>query len=83
MSSQKIEQLKSKIYSQIEGLNDEPALQMLHEAVTAYSSSQNDILDKLTPEQQQRLQESIRQADEGQTISNEEMKKKEKEWLSK
>ena len=57
---------------------------MVEEAVTAYSSAtQKDIVDELTPEQQQRLQESIQQANSDKTISNEEVKQKAKEWLSR
>jgi len=84
MSKKNIEQLKSNIYLQIKKLNDETALIMLQEALTAYSSSSNkDILDELTAGQQQRLQESIRQADERKTVSNEETRQKAREWLSK
>jgi hypothetical protein len=48
----KIEQLKSDLYSKIEHLQDETTLQLLQEAVTAYSSSQNENVDELTSEQQ-------------------------------
>jgi hypothetical protein len=83
MSRKEIEQLKAKIYQQVDKLDDETALQMLQEAVTAYSiSSSKDIVDELTPDQQQRLKESIQQANEGRTLSNEEVKQKAKEWLS-
>jgi hypothetical protein len=79
----KIEQLKSDLYSKIEHLQDETTLQLLQEAVTAYSSSQNESFDELTSEQQERLQESIQQANDGKTFSNEEVLKKTNEWLSK
>lgn len=84
MSKQNIEQLKSDIYAQIKQLDDETTLLMLQEAITVYSSSSNkDILDELTPLQQQRLEESIGQANERKTLSNDEVKQKAKEWLSK
>jgi hypothetical protein len=84
MSRDEIKKLKATIYKKVDELNDETFLQMVEEAVTAYSSpSQKDILDELTPEQQQRLQESIKQANEGKTISNDDVKQKAKEWLSK
>lgn len=55
---------------------------MIEEVVTAYSSaSQKDIPDELAPAQQQRLQESIYQADKGKPISNDEVKQKAKEWV--
>ena len=83
MSKQNLDHLKSTLYSQIEKMDNEVALQMLQEAVTSYSSPQNDILDELTPEQFQRLQDSIKQADAGKPFTNEEVKQKVKEWLSK
>ena len=39
--------------------------------------------DNLTPEQNARLQESIRQADAGEVISFEEYKKQAKQWLKR
>lgn len=84
MSGEEIQKLKSTIYQKVEDLDNESALQMGEEAVTAYSSSsQKEILDELTPEQLLRLQQSISQAKNGETISNDEVKQKAKEWLSK
>ena len=84
MSRDEIKKLKATIYKKVDQLNDETFLQMVEEAVTAYSSApQKDIVDELTPEEQQRLQESIQQADNGKTISNDEVKQKAKEWLSR
>ena len=84
MSKKEVEQLKAKIYQQVEQLEDETALHLLEEAAAAYSTtSKKDIADELTPEQQLRLKESIQQAKDGKTISNDEVKKKAKEWLSK
>ncbi len=84
MSREEIKKLKTTIYEKVEHLNNETALQMVEEAVTAYSSpSKKDILDELTPEQLQRLQESVKEAKKGETISNEEVKQKAKKWLSK
>jgi predicted transcriptional regulator len=57
-------------------------LQMLQEAATAYSS-QNDNVNELSADQQNRLQESLQQANDGRTLSNEEVKQKINEWLSK
>jgi hypothetical protein len=57
---------------------------MLEETVTVYiSASQKDIIDELTKEQQLRLNESIQQANDGKAISNDEVKEKAKEWLSR
>jgi Mg/Co/Ni transporter MgtE len=84
MNRDEIKKLKFTIYKKVDELNNETFLQMLEEAVTAYSSaSQKDILDELTGDQQQRLQKSIQQADNGNTISNNEVKQKAKEWLAR
>lgn len=57
---------------------------MVEEAVTAYgSTSSKDIIDELTTEQHQRLQDAVKQADNGQTIPHDEVKQKTKEWLSR
>ncbi len=84
MSREEIQKLKSNIYQKVEDLDNESALQMVEEVVTAYSSSsQKEILDELTPEQLLRLQQSISQAKNGETIPNDEVKQKAKEGLSK
>ena len=84
MSKHEIAQLKAKIHEEIDKLNDETALQMLREAVETYSTpSQKDILDELSHEQLQRLTDSIRQANEGKTLTNDEVKQKAREWLSR
>lgn len=46
--SNKIEQLKSDLHSKFEHLQDETALELSQEAVTAYPSSQNENVDELT-----------------------------------
>jgi predicted transcriptional regulator len=84
MSKKNIHKIKTTIYQKVEQLNDETLLQMVEEAVTAYGNTlSKDMIDELTPEQQQRLHESIKQADNGQTIPHEEVKQKTKEWLSR
>jgi len=84
VSKKEIDKIKTTIYEKVNRLNDKTLLQMVEEAVTAYSSpSQQEILDELSHEQQQRLQESLKQAEKGNTVSNEEVKKKANEYLSK
>ena len=84
MSKKDIHKIKTTIYKKVEQLNDETLLHMVEEAVTAYgNTSSKDIIDDLTPEQQQRLRVSIKQVDNGQTIPHDEVKQKAKEWLSR
>jgi hypothetical protein len=76
--------LKEKLHQYIDNLDDENALQMLHEAAVDYERlGGKDIVDELTPDQLARLQESIKQADEGKTISHKEAMKQIASWRSK
>jgi len=76
------ELLKKKLHEQIDALDDELALQMLHEAAVEYSKAEGT-RDELTPEQIERLNESLQQLDNGQWKSNEEVMKLSKTWLRK
>jgi predicted transcriptional regulator len=78
-----ISETKKQLYTYIDMIEDETKLEMLCEAAEAYATKQPDILDLLTPEQLDRLKESIKQADEGNTIPHEEVMKMAKEWISK
>jgi predicted transcriptional regulator len=76
--------LKEELHQYIDKLEDETALSMLHEATVEYEKAgQKDILDELTPEQFARLQESIKQANEGKTFTHEEALKRIEAWRSK
>ena len=78
------EKLKEKLHEYINNLEDENALQMLHEAVVAYEKSgEININDELTPEQEERLKESLRQLNNGQWKSHEDVKKEARTWLRK
>ncbi|MBP8115437.1 MAG: hypothetical protein KAY50_08775 [Chitinophagaceae bacterium] len=84
MNKQEVDDLKRKIYQQVEQIDNETTLHMLEEAVSAYSSiSKSDIIDELTEDQKKRLDQSISQSDNGNTTDNEEVKKISREWLSK
>jgi PHD/YefM family antitoxin component YafN of YafNO toxin-antitoxin module len=76
--------LKEKLHQYIDNLEDEAALQMLHEATVDYETFKDkDILDELTPEQQERLKESLDQLNNGQWKSHDEVMKEAKTWLRK
>ena len=84
MDLNNLQQLKDKIHYQVDAMEDETALQMLQEAIVAYSSPEKkDILDELTDDQKKRLYESIQQANEGKTLTHEEVRQKAKKWLSR
>ena len=62
-------------------IEDEGQLEMLNEAAEAYATKQPDILDLLTPEQLERLKESLKQADNGETLPHEQVMQMAKEWI--
>ena len=76
--------LKEKLHQYIDNLEDETALNMLHDATVDYETFKDkDILDELTPEQQERLNESLNQLNNGQWKSHEEVMKEARTWLRK
>jgi predicted transcriptional regulator len=75
-------ELKEKLHRQIDELEDEAGLNMLYKAAAEYGKVDVDILDELTPAQLERLEESLRQADEGKTIPHEEVMKLCRAWLA-
>lgn len=78
------EKLKEKLHEYINNLEDINALQMLHEAVVAYEKTgESSVYDELTPEQEERLQESLRQLNNGQWKSHEDVMKESRTWLRK
>lgn len=76
-------EIKKQLHEFIDMIEDETQLQMLNEAAEVYATGQTDIIDMLTPEQLHRLQESIKQADEGKLTSHAEVKKMSSQWLTK
>lgn len=76
--------IKKQLHNYIDIIEDEAQLEMLHEAAEVYAAKkQPDIIDALTPEQLKRLQQSIRQADEGKLTPHEDVLKISREWLTK
>lgn len=76
-------EIKKQLLEYIEMIEDESLLQMLNDAAQVYATKQPDIIDLLTPEQLNRLQESVKQANEGKLTSHEEVKKISSQWLTK
>lgn len=76
-------EIRKQLHAYIDMIDDEDKLEMLNEAAEVYATQQQDILDFLTPEQLERLNDSIKQADESKTISHEDVKKISREWLKK
>lgn len=77
------QQLKKELHEYIDSIDDEKTLLMVHEDISVYLK--NDVIkededDELTEEQEKELEEAIRQADAGETISYKEFKRKMSEW---
>lgn len=76
--------LKENLHKQVDALQDEIALQLLHDAAVDYNRfSGNDVFDTLSEEQKRRLAHSIQQADEGNTIPHDEAMKRIAQWRNK
>jgi hypothetical protein len=76
--------LKEKLHQYIDNLEDESALQMLHEAAVAYEKAgEKDTVEELTPDQLERMKESLHQLNNGQWKSHEEVMKEARTWLRK
>lgn len=76
--------LKESLHQYIDNLEDETKLYMLHEATVEYKKAERkDLADELTPEQLERLKESLQQLDNGQWKSHEEVSKLARTWLQK
>lgn len=79
-----VNELKEELHKEIDALDDATALQLLHEAASAFAEvKRSDILDLLTQEQMERLQQSIEQANSGNTIPHAEVLQRIKQWRSK
>jgi O6-methylguanine-DNA--protein-cysteine methyltransferase len=79
-------QLKKELHEYIDSISDEETLMMVHEDVAAYLNKNLEEAgeeDYLTEEQEKQLEEAIRQADAGETISYEEYLKATARWHTK
>lgn len=76
--------LKEKLHQYIDNLEDEAALQRLHKEAVAYEmAGKRDVVEELTPKQEARLKEPIKQVDDDKTISHDETMKRIAEWAFK
>jgi predicted transcriptional regulator len=72
--------IKQQLHQQIDLIEDETQLQILNDVATEYVSNSKIVL---TDEQNDRLQESIKQANEGKLIDHKEVIKLAEKWLTK
>jgi phage terminase small subunit len=81
MAKSKKEELKEQLYKLIDSIDDEQVLLVLNEEVVPYVVEGKG--PELSGEQLHELDEAIKEADEGNTISYQEFKKNMDEWVTK
>ena len=69
------QELKQKIHRLVDDIEDEQALKMLYEDAVEYKTSA-DVEDELTDEQWAEIQEGLRQIENGEMVTHEEMLEK-------
>ncbi len=75
-----VEELKKQLHSYIDLIEDEETLLILNDTMAAYAT-ETDADDELTPEQLEGIDKALRQIDEGDVVSHEEVMKMSREWL--
>ena len=77
-------EIKKQLHNYIDMIEDESQLQMLNDAAEVYATKkQTDILDILTSDQLERLEQAIKQVDEGKVVPHEDVIKISRRWLTK
>jgi hypothetical protein len=85
------EELKKRLHELIDNIEDKHIKMTLNEDVIEYviqawneetDGDEDEMDDDLTEEQEQELDEAVKEADEGKTISQEEFKKRMSRWLT-
>lgn len=75
-------EIKKQLHHYIDMIEDETQLQMLSDAAEVYATKdKRDILDLLTPEQLERMEQSLKEAEEGKLTPHEEVMKIAQQWL--
>ena len=67
----------------IDKINDDNYLHDIYDSLTLFLNQKGDILDELSPIQQQRISESLTEVKNGNYTTNEQMKEEAKKWLTK
>ena len=76
-------ELKNNLHKQIDDLQSEEALQLLHDAAVDYNTGETDIIDELSVEQKALLDTSLWQVAEGKTLPHAEAMQLIQQWRSK
>lgn len=74
--------IKKQILHNIDLIEDETQLQMLHDISAAYANKHaGEIIEYLPPNQLEKVEKTVRQAKIGNTVSHEEVRQISKQWL--
>jgi hypothetical protein len=82
------EEIKAELHKKIDSIDDEHTLQVLNEDIVPYAienrtKEKDEEEENLTPDEEKELDEAIRQADNGETISWEEFLNSTQQWRTK
>ena len=82
------EELKAELYKKIDSIEDEHTLNLLNDDIVPYAienrtKDKDEADDDLSDEQEKELDEAIRQADKGETVSWEEFLNSTQQWRTK
>ena len=82
------EEIKAELHKKIDSIDDEHTLHVLNDDIVPYAienrtREKDEEDDELTPEQERRLDEAIKQADNGETVTWEEFLNATQQWRTK
>lgn len=82
------DELKAELHKKIDSIEDEHTLHLLNDDIVPYAienrtKDKDEEDDDLTDEQEKELDEAIRQADKGETVSWEEFLNSTQQWRTK
>lgn len=76
-------QVRSRFHALIDRVENTERLKQMYDALADVEGLPDEITDELTPEQRQRLERSLEQVKNGETLTHEEVMAKAKQWLTK
>lgn len=76
-------QVRSRFHALIDRVENTERLKQMYDALADVEGLPDEITDELTPEQRQRLERSLEQVKNGETLPHEEVMAKAKQWLTK
>lgn len=78
-----MESIREEFHRLIDGIQDEAYLQDLFESVAELARQKTDVLDELSAEEMQRLDNAIDQIRTGRVVSDAAMRERYAQWITK